>query len=375
MTEGQYSSPVTVTGAPKSIIAIIGLGQMDTGPNSSLLGLELPSRFVSAIWDWTVDIIDPPDFSTITDVEISGLNRGLTQSTDVLTRGLITMIVSRVVNDVTVCLYDKTSSLIAEGTATMNGPTVLTLAESNSSGVQGTMTVADNLFPTSTFPIEARWPDAMYVYRNSQIVAKVGFDGGTSGRWIEPAALDAGLYHYTLAAMSDTDELGLESTSQDITILVEPEPVENLAYLSGSTPTTILEFDPSETVGAIYNLYVRKPSALSFDTSTPVQTLPAGSTSVEVAISEYPGTVVFLIRAETDGLEEKNLNTLELEYDSAGDIVSPRQNIPEVRAVSVSSFRPAPTSTPEPSVEFKPLSGGAPVALLLVANAATFSKN
>jgi hypothetical protein len=92
-----------------------------------------------------------------------------------------------------------------------------------------------------------------------------------------------------------------------------------LAYKSGAASATVLQFTASPTSGATYRAYFQNIGDAAIDFETIAATANAGSTQISLpAITGYPGTARIVLRAVKTGVEEQNLSTLELEYDSNG---------------------------------------------------------
>lgn len=231
----------------------------------------------------------------------------------------------------------------------------------------------------------------------AEVVAVACFRGQEGVRWTEPSELAAGTYYYRLTAVSDTGEDGAESDVVSVTLSGAPRPPTGLAYLEGGAADTVLQFLSSPTEGAAYRAYLQPPGAapLNLDDapcatasshplwlaghayvlgemvapsvwngrryectcagttgpSAPAWPLTPGATvadgSVEwtcrayqmalPAVTGCPGVARVLLRAVKDGVEERNLDSLELEYDAGGDYVPPRPNVPglDTRRLSV----------------------------------------
>jgi hypothetical protein len=157
------------------------------------------------------------------------------------------------------------------------------------------------------------------------------------GRKVDDDVLADGTYYYALTAISDTDDVGTQSTPTTIVVTAAPDAPDSLAYVSGNAAATSISWTASTTVGATYNIYVQNPDDDYMDTETPTQTAVAGSTGATLpAITGYAGRAQVLVRAEKSGIEEQNGDFLRLDYDSAGNYISQQPNAPEIRSVIVS---------------------------------------
>ena len=144
-----------------------------------------------------------------------------------------------------------------------------------------------------------------------------------------------------LTPVSDTGKDGTQSSSDSLTVTGVPAPPTDLAYDSGNAAATVLSFTDSVTAGATYRAYIPQTSYGTFSTlagsgaQTNFNDIAAtainGVGSITLpAINNYPGIVPVVLRAVSGGNEERNLMTLLLEYDAAGNIVLARPNTPGV---------------------------------------------
>lgn len=332
--EGQYTDWVYLDSPEKSMLLLLGTGQNTDGLSNPLNALELPMRFVTALWIWSTDVIDPPELPELTNWTLSGIKREHITTLDQFTRGTIPVTVTEAAGTVTVTL-----STIAEGSGPVGS--TITLTELNSSGVSGSVDASLSTVTDSGI-VEVRFPEKMEILRDTfspptTVRTTERYNSADTATWQEPNALDAGTYYYSLRAISDTKDTGDASTPQEITVIAEPEPPTDIAYVSGNYSNTAISWTASTTPGATYNVYLRDADETDLDTLTPIQTLVAGSTGTTLPTLAFPGTVTVLVRCELGGLEEKNLDKLDITYDSAGDKVDPEPNIASIRDVRVAS--------------------------------------
>ena len=318
-----------------SIVAF-RLGAQPDFDNSFFASLseEAPQN-VTSTWTWAYEVIGTPTVLTMTGWTISGLTRLQTTQGEKVTRGSVQANI----------YVDAGTAIVSVGNlASGTGPvdSTITLTALNGSGVTGTVYVAADAVTASGL-LNFRWPLSMQILRDdtsppTTVIATVTNGGGETGTFTDTELLDVGTYYYAFRAISDTDDIGDQSAPQTITVTGAPGAVEVLAYVSGNAAATVVSWSESSTVGATYNIYVADVDDAFLDTETPTQTAVTESTGITLsAITGYPGIAQVLVRAEFSGVEELNGNILFLEYDSAGDYISPRPNAPTISSVSVSS--------------------------------------
>jgi hypothetical protein len=221
------------------------------------------------------------------------------------------------------------NTLVATGSLVGDGS--ITLEEANDSGVTGSVDVAytaDIPFTDEAYVL-GRWAEK-YVLSTGAL-SKTIFDAGV-GDTIQDTIgpLSAGVHTISLTAYSDSKVVGTPKT-EDINVPGRPEPPGELSYVSGDWTDTTVEFEASDTPGAIYALYdvqefdgpihVAAPAALHIaGTGTISWTLPslasAGTGKRRIIISAFNGDI-------EDGIRR----TLTIEY-AAGVVVDPRPNVP-----------------------------------------------
>jgi hypothetical protein len=229
----------------------------------------------------------------------------------------------------------------------------------------------------------------------SETVAELEFHGEEAMRWTEPADLPAGTYYYCVAPVSDTGLPGADSNVLSVNLAGAPRPPANLAYDSGDAAATTVRFASSPTPGAQHRGYLQQPgdppanldddpaataqahdpwqcvhayslgqyvaptawNGLRYECTVPGESglveptwpLTPGLTVQDAAvvwtcrayklslppIVGYPGTARVVVRAAKDGVEERNLEFLDLEYDGDGKFVPGRPNVPGIHTAQL----------------------------------------
>lgn len=336
--EGSFSEwlNVIITGAGDASIVAFRVGAQPSFDNSFYASLsEEEPQTVTASWAWDYEVLGTPDLDTLTNWSVSGINRENITIEAQNTRGSEIASVNVSGGIATVSIGSLASGSGAVGTT-------VTLSAINNSGVSGTVDV-DALATTETGSIIFRWPKYMRILRNqttppTTIISTVAYNGSDTGSYTDPSTLEVGTYYYAFQAISDTDDIGDQSSPQTIVVTGAPDSPNNLEYVSGNALATVVSWEASDTVGASYNIYIANPDDLYLDTETPAATAIAGSTGATLpAITGYPGTAQILVRALYSGVEELNGDILFIEYDAAGDYVEGRPNTPSITSVSVST--------------------------------------
>lgn len=334
--EDTYSEPLTLALPVSSEVQVTAFR---IGPNSSIDQsafariYDTGASSVTAEWSWTYEIIGTQDSTFFSLWSLAGLTVSRVLPADRPTRGQIPVSLNVTGGTATVTL-----GVLAQGSGPVGGS--ITLSPINSSGVSGSVTV-DAGATTESSTLSVRWPRSMSILRDTVSpptveVASVPYNILDTASFVD--SVDAGTYYYAFRAVSDTDDIGDASAPETVIVSGAPEPPTDIAYTSGGAAATVIGWTASPTVGATYNIYVQNIGDPYLDTSTPTQTAIAGATSATLpAITGFPGVARVVVRAEFAGVEEKNLDTLTLEYDSSGVIVSQRPNTPQIESVSVST--------------------------------------
>jgi hypothetical protein len=349
------------------------------------------------LWEWAYDVIEPALGDTapvLSNWTLTGLQRGVncTPDTSQRTRASLSVALTVAGGVRTVSLYAG-GVLVASGTRDTTAGAV-TLTAANSSGLSGSVDLtASAVAVTATLAI--RWPDRVNVYRDGTLAGSAIFDGGSLSGSYRDGPLAAGSYTFTLREISDSEDEGTLSAGLSVTIVQPPAPPASLRWWQGNANMVYLAIGPSPTAGCTYRLYLGQPGAainLSEIAATYTESLPfwtpatviaryayrlpstpngyiykaelggttgltepvwptvpgAGVTDGTVlwscqyasvtlpAITGYPGTAHVIARAVLGGVEEDNLNILALEFDAAGQYVTPRPNAPRVERISYS---------------------------------------
>jgi len=241
---------------------------------------------------------------------------------------------------------------VASGSATVLGaPFPITFTASDGSGLAGSVTVADTVADVTDGVLDVRWPKEMKIKRGTSdppttVIATVPFRGENQVRYTEASELAAGTYYYRTQQVSDTGSNGTESATVSIVAIGAPEPPTNLAYSSGGVADTVLSYNRSTTAGATYRLYHPNSVGGQINMDVPAQTIGSGTPggAATIAVTSFAvaaGTVAFVLRAVSGGVEERNLNVLLVEYDAAGARVAPRPNTPGINegGITITSGR------------------------------------
>jgi len=230
---------------------------------------------------------------------------------------------------------------VASGTRTGNGS--VTLAEQNSSGVSGSVTVTYSAEITSGAYVITRWPSYIKIhYRTSSFgggdfprtaEATLKDDGKSSVRTYRSGQLSSGTYYVVAHQM---DENGNESTGtagggDTVTLVAPPEPPTDLEYASGGYAATVIQWTASATGGATYKIYDSEDDdQINLSTETSTQTSGTGTIqkTLGAVASDYTGTRRVIVRSVSGGVTEGNATILEIEYDD-GSVVAARPPAPE----------------------------------------------
>ena len=235
-------------------------------------------------------------------------------------------------------VYDATSTILSvyNGNvlvATSTGTGAVTLNEVNSSGLSGTVTV-DAAAVDTTSRLYLRWPEYVQVLRGltnppTVVVKSIQFNGVENRTWSEPEDLVAGDYYYALRSRNNTEYSNL-TTPILVSIDQPPAAPTNVAYVSGNYANCVIGYTSAANVQA----YIQDVGDPIIDFETPAVTTPV-TDGLQLPILgvggsgtfNFPGVVRVVLRASSDGGEEKNLNVLELEFDADGNYVEPRPNV------------------------------------------------
>ncbi|MGH7146047.1 MAG: hypothetical protein ACREJ2_18195 [Planctomycetota bacterium] len=260
---------------------------------------------------------------------------------DSLTRGRLfwTLTAAAGLRTLTLYLDAAQQRPVAQGSLTGDG--TLTLAPIGGSGLSGAVTVAYTADVLSGAWIDLRWPARTLVFANGGAGAldfdapcAVVLDNGRddSFTWLSDE-LAAGSWDFCLRTESDT---GVASTNTAVqvscSIAPPPEPPGLPTFLSGTAATGLtFQFAASPTAGATYRLYRSAAPELAPDTSAPDATAAAGATTIlSSPLTGGAGVYTFLLAAVTADGESLNAQTVALELDGAGAVLSPAPPSPQI---------------------------------------------
>lgn len=290
---------------------------------------------VTATFAWPAEVADVKvDGADLTSAwSLSGLvyGRNVAAVPGRPTRGKLDVAITNADSTITVTL-SRLGVVVASGSAAYTESTVaVSLAAVNESGLSGSVVVDTTGGAAWSGELVVRWPASMQILRGtssppSTVAGTVAFDGQAGATWTEAADLTPQAYYYALRAVSDTGETGTASTPESVTVPGAPGAPAALAYKSGTAAAAVASFTASPTAGATYRAYVADADDGSFDFDTPDATAAAGATEITLPALAYPGVSRVIVRAVAAGVEEQNLNAVEIEFDAAGAYVPKRPN-------------------------------------------------
>lgn len=248
---------------------------------------------------------------------------------------------------VALCLGDY---IVAQGSRVGNG--VVVLAEQNSSGVSGSVTLAYSAeIALGACVLQARWCEQYQLHistaalsfpRAAELtITDRGYDNKVSMRY---GPLANGTYNWLIRAVSDTGIASTNVASGTLTVSGFPEPCGEISLNTPSGRTladTRIQFAASATEGATYRAY---DSELDEPTNREVivETAAAGSGTIILQLPELvasgPGFRNVLVRAVSGGVEDRYFRKIRIEYDAGGNVVVPVPNVPVAKFVRVSSL-------------------------------------
>lgn len=300
------------------------------------------SSHATLAWAWGYEVLGADastDSGYTSNWVITGLSYFQTERVaNFPTRGAFTFDLTRSGGNATV-VVKRFGTHVFEGTGAVGGAIALTAQDG--SDATASVTVSGSATTLTGGRLYVRWPESMIVKRGASpspttTVATVSFDQRDATRWFDPAVLSPGTYYYRTQYLSDTGDEGNFSSDKTAVITDPPDPPSNLVYTSGNYTNTVIGFTGSPTSGATYRVYLKQPDGNFIDVANPVATPGAGATSATLpTITGYPGRAYVLVRAIKAGVEEKNGNVLEIEYDAAGAVVVARPNTPTLDTASV----------------------------------------
>ena len=262
------------------------------------------------------EVMTPVDNYT-SNWSLTGLRYGVYCEPSTLTRCTIDISVSVSTGTDPIITLSANGIVIATGA----GTGVVTLTGL----ISGTVTI-DPSVVDFTGQIIIRWPETLQILRDitnppSTVVGSMTFNKIDNVKWTEPDELPGSTYYYATRFVNDDGDAGTQSATQSIVITRKPNTVTGLAYVSGNYNDCIINF----TYDIGYNVYVQDVGDERIDFDLPV-VVTENSYGFQLPVLSYPGTVRVVVRSNDLGVEELNLNVLELEFDDAGQYVPPRPN-------------------------------------------------
>jgi hypothetical protein len=303
-------------------------------------------------WDAVIESLTAyDDDNQLSGWSLTGLQRGKNCSAvqNVPTQGRIDIEITTVGGTHTVTLSNGGVD-VAEGSRTGDG--AITLAEKNSSGVSGSVTIAyaNDLALADAAYLGIRWAAGYYVHCATSLSfprteEAYVYDDGIANRFSATIKdLAAGTYSYVIQAYTDTGVVGT-NTSVIGTVAVPgpPDPPGAISYVSGDYLATIVAFTNSATPGATYRLY-DSPMDEPPNLTAVADTLAAGTPSaarqwtLPALAAPAAGLRRIVIVAVLAGVEDGYRRELAIEYDAAGNAVPARPNAPGMLASSISAL-------------------------------------
>jgi len=311
--------------------------------------LEDKAKNIRLEWDAVIDVIDDSygDTSQLASWSLSGLRRYTTGSQvgNLNTRVKLDLELTNSGSTRTLNIYTAENLLIATGSRSGDG--VITLSEQNDSGLSGSVTVTFTTNITlGTAYLHARWAKEYTIkigasYPTATKTVSV-LDDGLANRFSEVIeGLSSGTYEYWMDTISD-NEVTKSATGAlgSFTIPGRPEAPGDISLQSspGDWSNTGIEFEASATAGATYRIY---DSALddAIDWGNIAATEAAGSGTIQVTLPSLASAAAGIRRvsvvAVSGGIEDSERKTIVIEYDSSGNIVPARPNVPQFVIESV----------------------------------------
>lgn len=297
--------------------------------SGSLLSWSWPSEYLG-IFDEDNDAAP----AWISSLSLSGITWAVCNPSSIDTRGEIALSIAIDGSTATVEAYNN-NGVLASGSGSFPG--TITLAESEASGISGSVYIDTGAVDGSIITAIYRWPKSMLIKRGGTTIASVPFNSADSADYSD-LALASGTYSYVLQAISDTGMAGTASSPISVVISLPPQPPEDLVYSEGDAAETILAFSPSATTGATYRAYLQQPGAETIDMDNVAATAIAGSEEITLpAITGYPGTARVILRAVKSGIEDGNTVQLALDYDASGNYLPLKPNSADIKDISLSN--------------------------------------
>lgn len=314
--------------------------------------LEDKAKNVRIEFNAVIDVIDDSfgDTSQLSGWSLSGLRRFTTGSKvdNYDTRVKIDLELTTAGSIRTLNLYAAENLLIATGSRTGDG--VITLSEQNDSGLSGSVTVAySSGIVLGTAYLHARWASSYTIkvgttYPTALVTASVE-DDGFANRFSEVVeGLDPGTYEYWIDTISDNGVTKSATAALgSFTIPGRPEAPGDISLQStpGDWTGTNIEFAASATGGATYRIYDSDLDD-AIDWGNIAATEAAGSGTIQITLPSLSSAAAGIRRvsvvAVNGGVEDSERKEIAIEYDSSGNVVPARPNVPEFFIESVNGL-------------------------------------
>jgi len=300
---------------------------------------EDKGRSVKLSWDAVLEDIESfGDNSQLTAWSFAGVSRfnNVSRHLENLTQAKVNIELTTASGTHTLNLYQE-NTLVATGSRVGDG--VLTFSEVSSSGLSGSVTLAFS----AAFALSAeafvvmRFASSYEIHFNSVLsfprdpegtVIDDGFSSSFSFILDDQAITT---FDFLIRAISDTEKTSSNTAAQGTVIIPgRPEAPTGISLVSGNALATFIRFTSSSTAGATYRLYDSELN-LATDFLTVATTypnfVPSTLETVQLpAIAVGAGKRTITLVALSGGSEDTRRLTLEIEYDSAGNVVFPRPN-------------------------------------------------
>lgn len=288
------------------------------------------SSKVTLAWTWKPEIIGCVDGFSSAWV-LNGLTYANTERlTDHQTWGRLLVDFTVAGSDVTVTVKLGATTL-ATGAGAFPGTIVL------AGTLTGSVVIAGGAITQLEQALFARWPAGMQIKRGvvdppTAVITTVDFNRADTCQYTETTDLTVTTYYYRLQPVSDSGDAGDATDTFAATVNGPPAAPTALAYSSGDAAATIISFTP--TPGCSTRAYLQQPAAGFIDLANIAATTAIGVGTITLPAIVGDGTARVIVRAVSGGVEDKNVNTLDLEYD-AGLYVNPRPNKPQIDRLSI----------------------------------------
>lgn len=302
-------------------------------------------------WDAVIEEIESfNDLQQLSNLVLTGLRR-FTNARTLLgksTQAALDIQITDVAGTRTVIL-SISGFVIASGSRVGDG--TITLTASNNSGIIAPSSVdivysADVTLAAGAFAA-IRWAASYEVHVAVQptisfprTAEKIILDDGKANNFA--AVIDnlgAGTFDYVIRAVTDSGTVGTNTAVLGSFIVPgRPEAPGTPVYASGDNTNTVLDFLASTTGGATYRAYDSVlGEATNFEVIAATAGAGGGTLSINMpSIGAAAGIRRIVVVAVSGGIEDAERKAVEVEYDAAGVVVTPRPNVPGFRLESIS---------------------------------------